>query len=134
MSWLDSALSAAGDVASSAASSSDSWWSTGIDYGTKAFGWVDDIAGGIQKYPEASKLLAGVVGGVGTYMSGKEQNEAEADLLEKRFQMEQDAARIVPGQSGPRLTSDDLNKSLTKHGLLNNPNNPYQRGRGHGMG
>lgn len=100
---ISSVGSAIGDTVGSAAgsigSAAGSWWDTGIKYGTKAFGWLDDATGWIEGNPITATLLSGVVGGVGSYMSAKDLHKAEEALLEKRLREEREAARIEIGRA-----------------------------------
>jgi hypothetical protein len=85
------AVSAAVDVGSQAASS-DSWWDTGIKYATSAFDWMEEN-------PTTTNLLAGVAGGVGQYMMGKEQLEQEQRFSREQWERDRAARRIKPGST-----------------------------------
>lgn len=98
MSWWDSAASAldSGAVESAVevgtqAASDDSWWSTALDWGTTAFDWMED-------HPTATKVLGGVVGGVGSYMSQKALQDREAGMMREQWERERQAQMISPGK------------------------------------
>lgn len=88
---LDSgAVSAAADVGASALESSDSWWDTALDWGTKAFSWMDDN-------PAAAKVLGGVATGAGTYLAQRDMADREERAMERQWNREREAQMIKPG-------------------------------------
>lgn len=106
---LDSgAVESAVNVGSKAASNS-SWWDTGIKYATDAFGWMED-------HPETTNILAGVAGGVGSYLSNQQQLEQQQQFSEDQWNRERDARRIKPGST----SGYGSHVATAKGGLLTN--------------
>lgn len=101
-------LSATADGVANAASSGN-WWDTGIEYATNAFDWM-------EKYPAATNVLAGVVGGVGQYYMGqqqlKEQQRFEREMMDRRREERQVKPAGIPGYGSHVATA--------KGGLLTN--------------
>lgn len=93
MDFIGTAVDSVSDVASSAAdsvSSGGSWWDTGLDWATSAFGWMEDN-------PVATKMLGGVVGGVGSYLTQRELQDREEKMLKQSWDRERQAQMITPG-------------------------------------
>lgn len=101
------AVSAAVDVGSKASSSN--WWDTGIEYATKAFNWMEEN-------PTTTNLLAGVAGGVGQYMMGKEQLAQQERFARDQWERERAARRIKPGS----MEGYGSHVASAKGGLLTN--------------
>lgn len=104
MSYIDTAA----DAVSSAASDA-SWLDTGIKYANNAFEWM-------ETYPEATKLLAGVAGGVGSYLTAQSQLKQKQEFAKEQWDREREARRIQPGQ----VNNYGSHVASAKGGLLTN--------------
>jgi len=130
MSWLDNINTdtITESVSSAADAVSDSnFWDTGVEYGTKAFDWLDNTTGWIEDNANTAKLLAGVASGVGTYFSAKEQRDHENAM----FDRQQEARQIKPGAGGGNIgvTPNSISKGLISNGLIANRDEPKRTQR-----
>lgn len=129
---VDAVSDSAGSISEFASAATDAasdpnFWDTGVEFGTKAFDWLDDTSGWIEDNANTAKLLAGVIGGAGSYFNAKEQRDFE----EKMFEREQQARQIVPGRNGASLgvTPNSISKGLITNGLIANRDDPKRTQR-----
>ena len=88
---LDSgAVESAIDIGSSAASSGG-WWESTLDFGTRAFEWM-------EKYPETANVLGGVAVGAGTYLGDRALQDKKEEIDRKQWERERAAKMISPGK------------------------------------
>lgn len=99
-------------------SDSSNYWDMGVEFATSAFGWLDDTADWVQSKPEAAKMLAGVAGGVGQYLSARDERKFQEEMFEKQ----QAAQKIVPGNYDPRsgATNTSITNGLITNGIIAN--------------
>jgi hypothetical protein len=87
---------------------SDLWQGT-KDFGTDAFDWI-------EKYPETSQIIAGVVGGAGQYLANKELQKADQRFQTNVMDRRRDERQVKPGE----IENYGSHVGVAKKGLLTN--------------